>query len=74
MQFDGVNDYVLVSDNASLDMGTGDFTISAWVRTNVVNGAYHMILQKGNSGAECPNYQMGIDSNNKFYFTHVSDE
>ena len=31
--FDGVADYVNVSDNAALDVGTGDFSISLWVST-----------------------------------------
>ena len=29
--FDGMNDYVEVNDNSSLDMGTGSFTIDAWI-------------------------------------------
>jgi hypothetical protein len=32
--FDGVNDYVNCGNNTSLRMGTGDFTVSVWVRLN----------------------------------------
>ena len=31
LDFDGVNDYVGIPDDAVLDFGTGDFTISFWV-------------------------------------------
>ncbi|MES2216486.1 MAG: LamG domain-containing protein [Patescibacteria group bacterium] len=31
--FDNVDDYVYVPYNASFDVGTGDFTVSAWVKT-----------------------------------------
>ncbi|MEM9213209.1 MAG: Calx-beta domain-containing protein [Cyanobacteria bacterium P01_F01_bin.150] len=32
LEFDGVNDFVAVPDNNELDIGTSDFSISAWVR------------------------------------------
>ena len=34
LQFDGVDDYVLIPDNDSLDMGTGSFTLEAWFKSN----------------------------------------
>lgn len=34
LDFDGVNDYVEVSTSSSLNFGSGDFSISAWVRTD----------------------------------------
>jgi hypothetical protein len=33
LSFDGIDDYVYVGNDPSLDHGTGDFTISAWVKT-----------------------------------------
>ncbi len=33
LRFDGVNDHVRVSDHPELDVGTGNFTLDAWVRT-----------------------------------------
>jgi hypothetical protein len=33
LRFDGVNDHVLVPNHAELDVGTGNFTLDAWVRT-----------------------------------------
>ena len=31
IQFDGIDDYVRVPDNANLNFGTGDFTVLVWV-------------------------------------------
>jgi hypothetical protein len=33
LRFDGVNDHVRVPDHAELNVGTGNFTLDAWVRT-----------------------------------------
>jgi primary-amine oxidase len=38
LQFDGINDYVQVPDSPSLNFGTGDFTIDAWVRSTQNSG------------------------------------
>jgi hypothetical protein len=35
---DGVNDHIEVPDEAELDLGTGDFTIDAWIRTTAAAG------------------------------------
>ncbi len=34
LQFDGINDYVEVTNTTGLNFGTGNFTLEAWVRTN----------------------------------------
>lgn len=39
------NDYITVANRASLQMGTGDYTIEAWVKTSAT-GAYQCILEK----------------------------
>jgi len=49
LSFDGTDDYINVGDNNSLDLGTGDFTFSAWIKLNAL-GDYNMIFDKG-SGA-----------------------
>jgi hypothetical protein len=36
--FDGVNDLVRVPNNATINLGIGDLTIDAWVRTTNTNG------------------------------------
>lgn len=43
--FDGTDDYVGVPDNQELDLGAGDLTLAAWVRTTDATGV-HPILDK----------------------------
>ncbi|MHC4494231.1 MAG: hypothetical protein ACYSYM_00240 [Planctomycetota bacterium] len=38
LNFDGVDDYVDLGNPPILDFGTGDFTVSAWVKTTVPAG------------------------------------
>ena len=38
LRFDGVDDHVRVPDHAELDVGTGNFTLDAWVRTTASQG------------------------------------
>lgn len=50
--FDGTDDYLEVADHASLDFGTGDFTIDLWVNiedfANSPSGNYyHTLVSKG---------------------------
>jgi hypothetical protein len=34
LEFDGIDDYINVPDSATLDLGTGNFTISVWIKAN----------------------------------------
>ncbi len=45
LEFNGKDAYVLVKDNPTLDMGEGDITIDAWVRTSY-DGTYNIIVDK----------------------------
>lgn len=47
-QFDGVDDYIWMPHSDSLNLGTGDFTISVWVKYPSTNGDAD-ILRKGNT-------------------------
>ena len=54
LDFNGTNSYVAVQHDSSLDFGTGDFTVSAWIKPdtslkNKNNGQYD-ILSKGKEG------------------------
>jgi len=47
LDFDGVNDYVEISDNDVLDI-TGSMTVEAWVNYKVLSGGhYYRIVSKG---------------------------
>ncbi len=64
LSFDGVNDFVSVADNATLDVaGTG--TIEAWVRLNAINW-WHGVIAKGNSNSSAVhNYGIEITYTNR---------
>ena len=47
LSFDGVDDYVSVPDSASLDIGTSDFTIEAWIKLGTTANDYYGIYDKG---------------------------
>ena len=65
LKFDGVNDYVSVPDSQSLDV-TGEVSIEAWAKTNVVDATYDVILGKY---ASRDSYQLGFNAaNNRTYF------
>jgi len=46
LSFDGVDDYVEVPDNPSLDM-TDEVTITAWIKPKSLTNSYRVILVKG---------------------------
>ena len=46
LNLDGVNDYVSIQNNASLNFGTGDFSISVWFKAGI-QGGYHQLVSKG---------------------------
>jgi hypothetical protein len=53
---DGTNDFLTVADHASLQLGSGDFTIEMFVRTG--NTGTQRCISKGVSGG---NFEWGID-------------
>ena len=63
LTFDGLNDFVSVPDNATLDLG-GTGTIEAWVRLNAIN-RWNSVVAKGNSNSDpAHNYAMEITDAN----------
>ena len=47
--FDGTDDSIAIANSPSLQIGTGDYTIAAWIRSNVPFG-YGRIFSKGSFG------------------------
>ena len=43
LRFDGVDDHVRVPDHAELNVGTGNFTLDAWVRTTASSGVVVLV-------------------------------
>lgn len=50
--FDGTDDYISVSDNDDLDMGTSDFTLIAKVKTGTLADDIYDIINKGGWGVQ----------------------
>jgi hypothetical protein len=70
--FDGVDDYVSVTDDATLDKGTSDFSIAAWVYINSATGG--AIVWKALSSTPFTGYIFRIAPNGKLEFNfHTTD-
>ncbi len=46
IKFDGSGDYIETPDSPDWDVGSGDFTIDVWVRTDTTSGAADIISQR----------------------------
>ena len=52
ISFDGVDDYLEVPNDSSLNMGTGDFTLEAWINLdNSITESFPTIVYKGGGSA-----------------------
>jgi hypothetical protein len=63
LDLNGASDYVGVSDNASIDVGTSDLTLEAWVKTTQGDG-YYRVISKGHYGTT-PGYMLQVSKNGK---------
>lgn len=66
LDFDGVDDYVAVPDNASLDITTAA-TVEAWVKTNSAT-ALQRVVTKWKTQANQRSYNFGLTIDNKAVF------
>ena len=69
MQFDGTGDWYTVPDGSWADLGTGDFTMEAWVYYTGGSG-YKGIIGSGNWGG--PNYNWSWDMNSADRYPRLS--
>jgi len=69
LDFDGVDDYVTAPHDASLNP-QGPMTITAWYRTDVVDGNYHQVAGKALGGGG-GSYKLYQDADNVFSFRVV---
>lgn len=51
IEFDGVDDYILVSDSVETRFGTGDFTVSAWIKHSPMSALPHRGIYSKGDGA-----------------------
>ena len=66
LNLDG-NSWAEVHDNASLDFGTGEFSLEAWVRAKYVNtgSAYNIVLSLGGNMSSAGSVGFFVSSSNK---------
>jgi hypothetical protein len=71
LEFDGINDDILMGDPSTLDMGTSDFTIEAWIKLSTSpTTELPTIMSKGGVANNIPGYWLfWYDSNNNIRLT-----
>jgi hypothetical protein len=64
--FDGSGDYLSVADNAAFTLGSGDFTVEAWVYKTTTGTQRFISAQCGSSGSNTStSYSLGVTSSEK---------
>ena len=58
--FNGSTSQVSVADNASLEPGTGDFTVEMWVRYTTITGKSRALCSKTNNGGGAADWSYGL--------------
>jgi len=68
MTFDGVNDYVNMGDptSGSLDFGTRDFAVMAWVKKSTTTGRGYIVNKMRDTSSWYPGYGIAWDADNTF--------
>ena len=64
--FDGANDGVNVSENTGLGIGTGDVTVSTWIKSNSVSSISHIAGDLQGSGGS--GYSIILQASGRFGF------
>jgi hypothetical protein len=54
LDFDGLDDYIIILDNDALDFGTGDFTVSVWAKNTGSTGGNQSMVAKNYYDGEDP--------------------
>ena len=78
LSFDGINDYVRVANDNSLNFGTGDFSICAWINTNSDTARQSIIVKgiplNGTTNAGYLVSYRGDMANDPIFFTINDDD
>jgi len=70
VEFDGSTEYLSIADSADLRLGTGTFTIEAWIYPHTVSPTYNSsIVVKGSSSAAAT-WQFDISNTSKLRFQY----
>lgn len=70
MYFDGTGDYLTTQSSATLGLGSGDFTVEAWIYPTGVSGTDSVIFdfRSGNSGNNGPLLIIGAGGSNPLVY------
>ncbi|WP_089354861.1 LamG-like jellyroll fold domain-containing protein [Ekhidna lutea] len=68
LNFDGTDDNVTITHDATLNLDDGAFTIEYWARPEVVDGNFRWIMSKSNTGNASIEFITGINSTNQWRF------
>jgi hypothetical protein len=60
LMFDGIDDYVSIPHNATLNVGGGPFTIETWVKPNNLNARYAIFSTRRTNAAGSWQLEVGI--------------
>jgi len=73
--FDGTDEYLDCGSDSSLDVGTNDFSVSAWYKVSTKGGSdYHDIAAKGDTLTTGNGWGIALtESNKKIYFDTNGD-
>ncbi|OGF67898.1 hypothetical protein A2433_00615 [Candidatus Giovannonibacteria bacterium RIFOXYC1_FULL_48_8] len=73
--FSGTHSHVQVGDKASLDFGTSDFTLSAWIKAKATQDSFPSIIHKGaTAGSGSPGYWWILSSGiSKFFMSNSTN-
>ena len=63
LDFDGVADYVEVSDHPEHDVGTGDFSISAWIKIDDSTTINSIVSKSTNDDGTAPRWFLRAATN-----------
>ena len=63
LEFDGVTDYVEVSDHSEHDVGTGDFSISAWIKIDDSTTINSIVSKSTNDDGTAPRWFLRAATN-----------
>lgn len=72
--FDGTDDYIDCGRHTSLDMGTGDFTLIAWVNPASVLPQEAAIISKGSAGGGGKRYVMYVSDASGVVLAGLDDD
>jgi hypothetical protein len=66
LAFDGTGDWLLVPDNTNLQLGTGNFTVEAWVYLSATGSARGLV----GKGTSTTGWLLSTNSSDQIVFTH----